>query len=142
MVSPDVSAPDSKKKSPVSSKSNPAPPDPALPDPAPSNQSTPDDSDGAVAAAVTPDQIDDVFKELKTLLSTVEKLQKARHDVGDIKPLLLRLLDGELLSGEDLDQLKSGVSGLSKLVKFYGDYQLALENAQPARALLDDVLKS
>ena len=39
---------------------------------------------------VTPDRVDDLFKELKTLLSTVEKLQKAREDVGDIKPLLLR----------------------------------------------------
>ncbi|MGD1941249.1 MAG: hypothetical protein ACFB0G_08040 [Leptolyngbyaceae cyanobacterium] len=91
---------------------------------------------------VTPDRVDDLFKELKTLLSTVEKLQKAREDVGDIKPLLLRLLDGELLSGDKLEQLKSGVSGLSKLVKLYSDYQQVLERAQPARALLDDVLKS
>jgi hypothetical protein len=90
---------------------------------------------------VSPDQIDEVFKELKTLLTTVEKLQKAREDVGDIKPLLMRLLDGELLSGEELEQLKSGVGSLSKLVKLYGDYQTALEKAQPARSLLDDVLK-
>ena len=91
---------------------------------------------------ITPDRVDDLFKELKTLLSTVEKLQKAREDVGDIKSLLLRLLDGELLSGDELEQVKSGVSGLSKLVKLYSDYQQVLERAQPARALLDDVLKS
>ncbi|MEL6400496.1 MAG: hypothetical protein AAFO87_17715 [Cyanobacteria bacterium J06607_6] len=91
---------------------------------------------------ITPDRVDDLFKELKTLLSTVEKLQKAREDVGDIKSLLLRLLDGELLSGDELEQVKGGVSGLSKLVKLYGDYQQVLERAQPARALLDDVLKS
>jgi hypothetical protein len=96
----------------------------------------------AGTVAVNPDQIDEVFKELKTLLTTVEKLQKAREDVGDIKPLLMRLLDGELLSGEELEQLKSGVGSLSKLVKLYGDYQTALEKAQPARNLLDDVLKS
>jgi hypothetical protein len=88
-----------------------------------------------------PDQIDEVFKHLKTLLSTVEKLQKARQDVGDIKPQLLRLLDGELLDGEDLEQLKSGVNGLSKLVKLYSDYQTALAEAQPAREMLDSVLK-
>ena len=90
---------------------------------------------------VDAEQIDNVFKELKTLLSTVEKLQKARQEVGDIKPTLLRLLDGELLDGEELDPLKSGVSSLSKLVKIYGDYQSSLERAQPARDLLDRVLK-
>ena len=97
-------------------------------------------------AASTPDidadQIDAVFKELKTLLSTVEKLQKARQDVGDIKPLLVRLLDGELLAGEQLEEVKSGVGGLSKLMKLYSDYQEALQKAQPARDLLDQVLKS
>lgn len=90
---------------------------------------------------IAPDQIDDIFKELKTLLSTVEKLQKARSEVGDIKPQLLRLLDGELLSGDELEQLKAGVGGLAKLVRLYGDYQIALENAQPARELLDQVIK-
>jgi hypothetical protein len=95
----------------------------------------------AESTAASPEQIDEVFKHLKTLLGTVEKLQKARQEVGDIKPQLLRLLDGELLDGEDLEQLKSGVSGLAKLVKLYSDYQTALEQAQPARDLLDSVLK-
>ncbi|MEM6350146.1 MAG: hypothetical protein AAF766_05225 [Cyanobacteria bacterium P01_D01_bin.14] len=90
---------------------------------------------------IAPEQIDDVFKELKTLLSTVEKLQKARQEVGDIKPALIRLLDGELIDGEELEPLKSGVSSLSKLVKIYGDYQASLKRAQPARDLLDTVLK-
>lgn len=90
---------------------------------------------------IDPDQIDDLFKELKTLLNTVEKLQKARQDVGDIKPLIIRLLDGELLSGDELEDLKSGVNGLSKLVRLYSDYQTALDKAQPARELLDTVLK-
>lgn len=111
------------------------------PAPAPDNSVTATQAPTGTAA-VNPDQIDEVFKELKTLLTTVEKLQKAREDVGDIKPLLMRLLDGELLSGEELEQLKSGVGSLSKLVKLYGDYQTALEKAQPARNLLDDVLKS
>ncbi len=93
------------------------------------------------SAAVDAAAIDELFKQLKTLLNTVEKLQKARHDVGDIKPLVVRLLDGELLSGEDLEELKAGVGGLSKLLKLYGDYQAALDQAQPARALLDQVLK-
>ena len=102
-----------------------------------------DDNGGAIAAeTVDSDQIDDLFKDLKTLLGTVEKLQKARQDVGDIKPLILRLLDGELLSGDDLEELRGGISGLSKLLKLYGDHQGALERAQPARAILDQLLKS
>lgn len=100
------------------------------------------DNGEAVAEAVDPDQIDDLFKDLKTLLSTVEKLQKARQDVGDIKPLMLRLLDGELLAGEELEDLRGGISGLSKLLKLYGDYQSALDRAQPARGVLDQILKS
>lgn len=94
------------------------------------------------ASEIDPDIIDNIFKELKTLLTTVEKLQKARQEVGDIKPLVLRLLDGEQLSGEQLEELKSGLTGLSKLVRLHSDYQTALENAQPARGLLDQVLKT
>ena len=86
--------------------------------------------------------VETVFAALKTLLSTVEKLQNARQSVGDIKPLLIRLLDGEMLLGEELEQLKASVGGLSKLIKFYGDYQDALVQAQPARALLDEMLKT
>ena len=91
----------------------------------------------------TPDEqaIEETFTALKTLLSTVEKLQKARQNVGDIKSLLSRLLDGEMLSGEELEHVKVGVSGLGKLVKLYGDYQGALAKAQPARQLLDEMLK-
>lgn len=88
-----------------------------------------------------PENLEEVFGALKTLLTTVDKLQKSRQDVGDIKPLIIRMLDGELLSGEELEQLKSGVSGLSKLVRTYSDYQSALEKAQPAREVLDTVLK-
>lgn len=85
--------------------------------------------------------IDEILNSLKTLLSTVEKLQKVRQEVGDIKPLLLRMLDGELVSGEDLEQLKTGVGGLTKLVRAHTDHQAALVKAQVARDLLDEVLK-
>ncbi|MEO0455103.1 MAG: hypothetical protein AAF152_00780 [Cyanobacteria bacterium P01_A01_bin.114] len=93
------------------------------------------------AAEPTVESLDSLFSALKTLLTTVDKLQKARQEVGDIKPLMVRMLDGELLSGEELDQLKVGVSNLSRLVRVHGDYQVALEKAQPARNLLDTVLK-
>lgn len=85
--------------------------------------------------------IDDILNSLKTLLSTVEKLQKVRQEVGDIKPLIGRMLDGELATGEELDQLKTGVSGLSRLVRAYSDHQTALAKAQSARTLLDQLLK-
>ncbi len=86
--------------------------------------------------------VDSILNSLKTLLSTVEKLQKVRQEVGDIKPLLVRMLDGELVSGEDLEQLKTGVGGLFRLVRAYSDHQAALTKAQPARSLLDEVLKT
>lgn len=85
--------------------------------------------------------VDSILNSLKTLLSTVEKLQKVRQEVGDIKPLLVRMLDGELVAGEDLEQLKTGVGGLFRLVRAHSDHQAALAKAQPARSLLDEVLK-
>ncbi|BAT54677.1 hypothetical protein NOS3756_36490 [Nostoc sp. NIES-3756] len=85
--------------------------------------------------------IDNILNSLKALLSTVEKLQKIRQEVGDIKPLIGRMLDGELVTGEELEQLKTGVNGLSRLVRAYSDHQAALTKAQPARQLLDQVLK-
>jgi Fic family protein len=86
--------------------------------------------------------IEESLNALKTLLSAVEKLQKVRQEVGDIKPSLIRMLDGEILTGEELEQLKLGVGGLFKLVRAHSDHQTALANAQPARALLDQVLRS
>lgn len=85
--------------------------------------------------------IDEILNSLKALLSSVEKLQKVRQEVGDIKPLVERMLDGELLAGEELEQLKTGVSGLLRLVRAYSDHQAALAKAQPARNLLDEILK-
>jgi DNA repair ATPase RecN len=85
--------------------------------------------------------IDDILNSLKTLLSSLEKLQKVRQEVGDIKPLIGRMLDGELVAGEELEQLKTGVSSLSRLVRAYNDHQIALAKAQSARNLLDEVLK-
>ncbi|MEH1794640.1 hypothetical protein [Nostoc sp.] len=85
--------------------------------------------------------IDDILNSLKSLLSSLEKLQKVRQEVGDIKPLIGRMLDGELVAGEELEQLKAGVSSLSRLVRAYNDHQIALAKAQPARSLLDQVLK-
>jgi Fic family protein len=86
-------------------------------------------------------EVEDSLTALKTLLGTVEKLQKVRQEVGDIKSLLIRMLDGEVMSGEDLEQLKAGVGGLFRLVRAYSDHQTALVNAQSARTLLDQVLK-
>ena len=81
--------------------------------------------------------IDDCLNALKALLSTVEKLQKVRLEVGDVKPFLMRMLDGEVMSGEELEQLKTGVGGLSRLIRAYSDHQTALAKAQPARDLLE-----
>jgi len=94
------------------------------------------------AAPTLDDQtVTETFAALKTLLSTVEKLQKARQGVGDIKPVINRLLDGEMLSGEELEQVKAGIGSLGKLVKLYSDYREALAKAQPARELLDTMIQ-
>lgn len=85
--------------------------------------------------------IDEILNSLKSLLSSVEKLQKVRQEVGDIKPIVERMLDGELVAGVELEQLKTGVSGLLRLVRAYSDHQAALAKAQPARNLLDQILK-
>lgn len=121
-------APINSSKSKAAAETDLTAPAPAAPEP-------------AVEKPVDTDNLDTVFSALKTLMTTVDKLQKSRQEVGDIKPLIVRMLDGELLSGEELDRLKTGVSGLSKLVKIYSDYQTALEKAQPAREILDTVLK-
>ena len=123
-------APTDKTKSKAKSETPDTPP-PAATEPAPAVAETPVDTEN----------LDTVFSALNTLMTTVDKLQKSRQDVGDIKPLIVRMLDGELLSGEELETLKTGVSGLSKLVRIYSDYQTALEKAQPAREILDTVLK-
>ncbi|BAY26837.1 hypothetical protein NIES2100_66530 [Calothrix sp. NIES-2100] len=106
-----------------------------------------DNEDGATvtdsSALVEEDtqNIDEIVNSLKSLLSALEKLQKVRQEVGDIKPLIGRMLDGELVTGEDLEQLKVGVNGLTRLVRAYSDHQTALTKAQPARKLLDQMLK-
>jgi hypothetical protein len=105
----------------------------------------PDSEEPTIAESPQPpvneQDIDSVLTSLKTLLSSVEKLQKIRLEVGDIKPLLLRMLDGDLVSGDELEQLKTGVSGLLRLVRAHSDHQTALEKAQTARTLLDEVFK-
>lgn len=93
------------------------------------------------AAVETAQDVDDLINALKSLLTAVEKLQKVRQDVGDIKPLIVRMLDGDVMAGEELEQLKTGVAGLFRLTRAYSDHQAALLKAQPARSLLDDVLK-
>lgn len=44
--------------------------------------------------------------------------------------------------GEDLEQLKTGVGGLSRLIRAYSEHQTALTKTQPARDLLDQVLNN
>lgn len=128
----------------ASKPETPAPESPVVSD---LKESDSQDAEATEATEALPESVEDaqdvdsILNSLKTLLSTVEKLQKVRQEVGDIKPLLVRMLDGELVSGEELEQLKTGVGGLLRLVRAYGDHQTALAKAQPARSLLDEVLK-
>jgi hypothetical protein len=80
----------------------------------------------------------------KTSNSALHRRKAAKGPPGCRRhqALILRLLDGELLSGDELEELRGGIGGLSKILKFYNDYQTALERAQPARTILDQLLKS
>lgn len=83
---------------------------------------------------------DDILNSLKTLLITIEKLQKVRLEAGDIKPLIEQMLDGESVRGEEIEKAKIGANALNRLVRAYSDHQAALLKAQSARTLLDQVL--
>ncbi|QLE45633.1 hypothetical protein FD723_35835 (plasmid) [Nostoc sp. C052] len=83
---------------------------------------------------------DDILNSLKTLLITIEKLQKVRLEAGDIKPLIEQMLDGEPVRGEEIEKAKIGANALNRLVRAYSDHQAALLKAQSARTLLDQVL--
>ncbi|MEH1899593.1 MAG: hypothetical protein V7K94_30755 [Nostoc sp.] len=49
---------------------------------------------------------DDILNSLKTLLITIEKLQKVRLEAGDIKPLIEQMVDGEPVRGEEIEVLR------------------------------------
>ena len=83
---------------------------------------------------------DEILNSLKTLLSTLEKLQKVRLEAGDIKPLIEQMLDGKPVRSEELEKAKIGASTLNRLVRAYSDHQTALLKAQSARTLLSQVL--
>ncbi len=83
---------------------------------------------------------DDILNSLKTLLITIEKLQKVRLEAGDIKPWIEQMLDGEPVRGEEIEKAKIGANALNRLVRAYSDHQAALLKAQSARTLLDQVL--
>ncbi|RUR83668.1 hypothetical protein ACF3DV_33490 (plasmid) [Chlorogloeopsis fritschii PCC 9212] len=51
------------------------------------------------------------------------------------------MLDAELITNQELEQLKIGVSSLVHLVSAYSDHQATLAKAQPATNLLDKILK-
>ena len=83
---------------------------------------------------------DDILNSLKTLLNSIEKLQKVRLEAGDIKPLIEQMLDGKPVMSEELEKAKIGASTLNRLVRAYSDHQDALLKAQSARTLLSQVL--
>ncbi|MHC0068338.1 hypothetical protein ACWATR_36650 [Nostoc sp. UIC 10890] len=85
---------------------------------------------------------DEILNSLKTLLSTLEKLQKVRLEAGDIKLVIEQMLDGEIVRGEEIEKAKTAASTLNRLVRAYSDHQAALFKSQPARTLLDLVLNS
>ncbi|MGB3612454.1 MAG: hypothetical protein WBA10_01580 [Elainellaceae cyanobacterium] len=87
----------------------------------------------------TPDAINDAISALQDLANVQLKLQKERSSIERLE-LVHRMLDGELLTEDELTSVKQSLKGLGKYAGLYASYQAALENAQQARDLIDQII--
>jgi hypothetical protein len=85
-------------------------------------------------------EVDGLIRPLKDLLAATERLHKARKETATLKPLLDRLLAGELLEEADLEEAKTGIKSLAKLIKSHGEHRAALIEATQSRAKIDEIL--
>ena len=87
----------------------------------------------------SPEAINAAIAALQDLANIQLKLQKERGAIEQLD-LVQRMLDGEMLSEEDLLAVKRSLKGLGKYAGHYADYQTALERAQQARDLIDQII--
>lgn len=111
-------------------------PDAVSPDAAPTRT-----NGAATAKALTPDSINDAIQKLQNLADVQIKLRKERSSIESLD-LLQKMLDGELLSDDELTTVKASLKGLSKYAALHNSYKACLEDAQAARDLIDQIIGS
>ncbi len=87
----------------------------------------------------TPDNINEAIQTLQNLANIQLKLQKERSAIENLE-LIHNMLDGELLSEDELIVVKRSLKGLSKYAELHAAYKAALEAAQQARDLIDQII--
>lgn len=97
--------------------------------------------DGTTAQEYTPDSIDAAISKLQNLADLQLKLRKERNSIESLE-LLPKMLDGELLTEEELATVKTALKGLSKYAALHNSYKVCLEEAQQARDLIDQIIAS
>ena len=100
---------------------------------------TPSKPAPALADRHTPEAINTAIAALQDLANIQLKLQKERSAIEQLD-LVQRMLDGELLGEEELSAVKQSLKGLGKYAGYYADYQVALDKAQQARDLIDQII--
>ncbi|MGF1514389.1 MAG: hypothetical protein ACFB5Z_11940 [Elainellaceae cyanobacterium] len=93
----------------------------------------------AEEAELSPGSIDEAIRSLQDLANVQLKLQKERSAIENLE-LIHRMLDGELLSEEQLAIVKRSLKGLSKYAGLHATYKIALADAQRARDLIDQII--
>jgi len=87
----------------------------------------------------TPEAINDAIDALQHLVNIQLKLQKERSSIEQLE-LVHRMLDGEMLTEDELTTVKRSLKGLGKYAGLYASYHAALEQAQQARDLIDQII--
>lgn len=86
-----------------------------------------------------PDDISAAIRSLQELANIQIKLQKERSAVENLE-LIHQMLDGELLSEDNLAIVKRSLKGLSKYAELHATYKTVLAEAQQARDLIDQII--
>ncbi|MGF1537565.1 MAG: hypothetical protein ACFB4J_13930 [Elainellaceae cyanobacterium] len=86
-----------------------------------------------------PDDISAAIRSLQELANIQIKLQKERSAVDNLE-LIHQMLDGELLSEDELAIVKRSLKGLSKYAELHATYKTVLAEAQQARDLIDQII--
>ncbi|HHP7243172.1 MAG TPA: hypothetical protein ACFE0H_00655 [Elainellaceae cyanobacterium] len=87
----------------------------------------------------TSESINDAIRKLQGLADVQLKLCKERKSIESLE-LFQKMLDGELLSEEELETIKTSLKGLSKYASLHSSYRSRLEEAQHARDLIDHII--
>lgn len=97
--------------------------------------------DASTSQEYTPDSIDAAISKLQNLADLQLKLRKERNSIESLE-LIPKMLDGELLTEDELAIVKTALKGLSKYAALHNSYKVCLEEAQQARDLIDQIIAS